>query len=69
MRMHEALLFLPHMQVDPMLRVACPSCKKSFTLARGITVQATNNGDPITAFFCSEECLLAYVPVNCCARC
>lgn len=68
MRMHEALLYLPHMQVDPMLRVPCPACQEPFILAHGIAVQAANNGEPCVGFFCSESCLLAFVPVGCCGR-
>lgn len=68
MRMHEAQLYLPHMQVDPMLRCACPACGGPFVLANGIAVQATNAGEPITAFFCSEICLLSFVPTQCCGR-
>lgn len=66
--MHEALLYLHHMQVDPMLRVACPHCNKPFILAEGIATQARNQGEPVTAFFCSETCLLAFVPVGCCGN-
>lgn len=66
MRMHEALLYLPHMQVDPMLRVACIGCTKPFVLAHGVAVQGVSNGEPTTGFVCSEICLLAIVPVGCC---
>lgn len=68
MRMHEALLYLPFLQVDPMLRVTCPSCKNPFVLAKGVAIQGVSQGEPTTGFVCSEKCLLAIVPVECCGR-
>lgn len=66
--MHEALLYLPFLQVDPMLRVACPNCKTAFVLANGFAIQGVHDGEPATGFFCSEACMLAIVPVQCCGR-
>lgn len=66
MRMHEALLYLPHIEVDPALRVKCPTCRKPFTLANGIAAPAVNKGEPMMAFFCQELCWLEAIPPICC---
>lgn len=68
MKMHEALLYLPHMSgVDPTHRYPCPHCKKPFVLAKGIvTTQAVRDGEACLGFFCSEACLLAFVPRGAC---
>lgn len=69
MRMHEALLYLPHVQppIDPMSRTSCPECRQPFALANGIvTTQGTRGGEACLGWFCSEECLLAFVPRGAC---
>lgn len=82
MRMHEPLLYLPFMRhdsgslVDPMTLVNCPHCKQSFALANGVASTqcqregVNDKGETVMlsciGFFCSEACLLAFVPLGAC---
>ena len=66
MRIHEALLYLPHRNLDPLAVIECQamSCTCSVQLARAYAfpAQARNATKVHMAFFCSEACYLAAVP-------
>lgn len=69
MRMHEALLYLPFIQppVDPTYQIKCPQCQKPFAIAGGIvTTQGVREGQACLGWFCSEMCLLVFVPRAAC---
>ena len=69
MKMNDAKLYLPFLNVDPRLRVKCPGCDETFVLEKGVTIQGVHQGEPTTGFFCSDLCILKIVPVGAIGRC
>jgi hypothetical protein len=72
MRSHEALLYLPQRNLDPLTVIECQaaSCTRNVQLARAVAFPArVTNLDRIhIAFFCSEECYLAAIPPCACPK-
>jgi hypothetical protein len=66
----DALKYLPLMGLNPLQVVGCPAaqCKKSFALANGFAIEAVVGETVSIAFFCSADCYLHEIPLNCCAR-
>lgn len=67
MRMHEALLYLPHRGINPLARMECsmPGCSNKFLVAEAVAFPGTAGGDEVAMFFfCSEVCYLNGLPTN-----
>ena len=72
MRIHEALLYLPQRDLDPLTVVGCqaPTCTRDVMLANAVAFPARiGERERLTmAFFCSEECYLAAIPPCACPK-
>jgi hypothetical protein len=71
MRIHEALLYLPHRGLDPLAVIECqaPNCDRDVQLAQAVAFPARVADEGLKmAFFCSEECYLGAVPACACPR-
>jgi hypothetical protein len=72
MRVHEALLYLPQLDLDPFTVIECqtPTCTRAVMLANTVAFPARigESEGLKMAFFCSEECYLAAIPPCACPK-
>jgi hypothetical protein len=66
----DALKYLPQMGLHPLKVVGCAAakCQNSFALANGFAVEAIVGERNSIGFFCSADCYLNEIPLNCCWR-
>ncbi len=70
MRQTEPLQYLPFMGISPIQHNECamPGCSNTFQVTDGVAFEGKNNGVVHIYFFCSFECYLDGLPVECCGH-
>ena len=54
--------------LTPLDVIECAACPTYFQIYKGFAFEAQNNGELLIGFFCSSQCFLRVIPVNCCGR-